>query len=214
MVELRSALKWMWVVCAATVPALAVDVSITHVEITQGVQDASNSIGSSASLPFVAGRSTAVRVTVDTGGTNLVGVTGNLKIFDGTTELTPPGVRVTVTGPGPGATATGAARHQPETEEPDGAPPVIVDRDSAYVRASAAALEAGFGATPVFIRCGGSIPVVLTFKRVLGLDTVLMGYGLPDDRAHGPDEKFHLPDFHRGAAASAVFFDEVAKLGG
>ena len=68
----------------------------------------------------------------------------------------------------------------------------------------------GFGTAPVYVRSGGSIPIVLTFKEILGLESVLMGYGLPDDGAHGPDEKMHLPDFHRGCRTSAIFFAEVA----
>jgi acetylornithine deacetylase/succinyl-diaminopimelate desuccinylase-like protein len=91
-----------------------------------------------------------------------------------------------------------------------GSDPVIVERETPWAQAAAAALEAGFGAKPVFIRSGGSIPVVLTFKKQLGIDSVLMGYGLPDDAAHSPNEKFHLPDFHRGCKASAAFLGEVA----
>jgi acetylornithine deacetylase/succinyl-diaminopimelate desuccinylase-like protein len=105
----------------------------------------------------------------------------------------------------------GEERYHPKVEEPDGARPVVLDRESPGVKAAAASLAKGFGKAPVFIRSGGSIPVVLTFKEKLGIDTVLMGYGLPDDRAHGPNEKLHLPDFHRGARTSAVFLAEIAE---
>lgn len=74
----------------------------------------------------------------------------------------------------------------------------IVSRDSAPMRAAFAAYQRAFGVTPIFIREGGSIPVVATFQRELGIDTLLMGFGLPDDRLHSPNEKFHIPNFYRG----------------
>ena len=127
-------------------------------------------------------------------------------------RLTPPGVRIDVGAPGPGATATGAQRKAPLNLDPEGDPAVVVDRESAFAIAARTAIATGFGAEPVWMRSGGSIPVVSLFKHVLGLDTVLMGYGLPDDGAHGPDEKFCLADYHRGARASAQFLHEVAGL--
>jgi acetylornithine deacetylase/succinyl-diaminopimelate desuccinylase-like protein len=81
--------------------------------------------------------------------------------------------------------------------------PVLVPVEEPAVRAAADALEKGFGARPVFTREGGSIPVVETFRRVLGAPVVLMGFGRPNDGAHGPDEKLHLDDFHAGARTSA-----------
>ncbi len=74
----------------------------------------------------------------------------------------------------------------------------IIDRDGPAVKAAFRAYAEVFGKEPIFIREGGSIPVVATFKKVLGLETVLMGFGLPDDRLHSPNEKFHLPNFYRG----------------
>ncbi|MBN1178001.1 MAG: dipeptidase [Anaerolineae bacterium] len=74
----------------------------------------------------------------------------------------------------------------------------IVNRDSAAIRAAFQAYEAGFGVTPVFMREGGSIPVVAAFKEELGIDTVLMGFGLPDDNLHAPNEKMHLPNVYKG----------------
>jgi acetylornithine deacetylase/succinyl-diaminopimelate desuccinylase-like protein len=55
------------------------------------------------------------------------------------------------------------------------------------------------------MREGGSIPVVASFKQMLGVDTVLMGLGLSDDNLHAPNEKFHLPNFYRGIEASIHF---------
>jgi len=92
-----------------------------------------------------------------------------------------------------------------------GSDPVIVERETPWARAGEAALERGFGKKPVFQRCGGSIPVVLTFKKLLNADSVMLGYGLPDDGAHSPNEKFHRKDFHRGCRTSAAFFAEAAQ---
>lgn len=80
--------------------------------------------------------------------------------------------------------------------------PALVDRKHPAVRAAAFAYKRGFGALPVFLRSGGSIPVVNAFKESLGIPTVLMGFGLPDDRIHAPNEKFHLPNFYRGIETS------------
>ena len=78
--------------------------------------------------------------------------------------------------------------------------------------AAAKAIEHGFGKRPVFIREGGSIPIVTTFQRKLGVDTLLLGWGLDDDNTHSPNEKFCLADFHRGIKASAYLWDELSKL--
>jgi acetylornithine deacetylase/succinyl-diaminopimelate desuccinylase-like protein len=92
-----------------------------------------------------------------------------------------------------------------------GGKPAIVDRNRPEMRAAAAALERVFGRQPVFTREGGSIPVVTTFKNVLGVSTVLMGLGLPDDNLHSPNEKMYLPNFYRGIQASIHFMDELAQ---
>ncbi|MDA7979935.1 MAG: dipeptidase [Pirellulales bacterium] len=89
---------------------------------------------------------------------------------------------------------------------------VVVSLDSPYMKAAALAIEAGFGRAPVFIREGGSIPVVNTFKEILGVDTLLLGWGLDDDNTHSPNEKFSLADFHRGIKASAHLWQELAKI--
>jgi acetylornithine deacetylase/succinyl-diaminopimelate desuccinylase-like protein len=87
--------------------------------------------------------------------------------------------------------------------------PALVNRRHPAMRAAAAAYRKGFGARPVFLRCGGTIPVVNTFQAVLGIPTVLMGFALPDDRMHAPNEKFHLPNFSRGIATCIWFLAEV-----
>ncbi len=91
-------------------------------------------------------------------------------------------------------------------------PGVVVSRDSPYVQAAARAIAAGFGTEPVFIREGGSIPVVNTFYDQLGVDTLLLGWGLNDDNPHSPNEKFNLADFHRGIKASAYLWRELGQL--
>jgi acetylornithine deacetylase/succinyl-diaminopimelate desuccinylase-like protein len=93
-----------------------------------------------------------------------------------------------------------------------GAPGVVVPLDSPYVAAAERAIEHGFGKRPVFMREGGSIPVVATFHDVLGVDTLLLGWGLDDDNTHSPNEKFCLADFHRGIKASAHLWQELGRM--
>ncbi|MEK6247883.1 MAG: dipeptidase [Planctomycetales bacterium] len=69
-----------------------------------------------------------------------------------------------------------------------GAPGVLVPLDSPYIEAAARAIEHGFGQSPVFIREGGSIPIVCTFAEELGADSLLMGWGQNDDNTHSPNE--------------------------
>jgi acetylornithine deacetylase/succinyl-diaminopimelate desuccinylase-like protein len=90
------------------------------------------------------------------------------------------------------------------------APPVVLDRRHPGTAAAAAAYRAGFGRPPALLRSGGTIPVVRELCRTLRTPVVLMGFALPDDRMHAPNEKLHLPTFHRGVATSIAFLDEVA----
>ncbi len=94
-----------------------------------------------------------------------------------------------------------------------GSPGVVVPLDSPYIAAASRAIEQGFGKKPVFIREGGSIPVVRNFAEQLGVDTLLLGWGLDDDNTHSPNEKFCLADFHRGIKASAYLWAELGKVG-
>ncbi len=89
--------------------------------------------------------------------------------------------------------------------------PVLVSRDLPSVQAAARAIATGFGKNPVFIREGGSIPVVSLFKEILGLDTLLLGWGSPDDGAHSPNERLRLEDFHRAIRAAAALMYELAQ---
>jgi acetylornithine deacetylase/succinyl-diaminopimelate desuccinylase-like protein len=87
-----------------------------------------------------------------------------------------------------------------------------VPLDSPYVAAAERAIEQGFGRRPVFMREGCSIPVVATFHDLLGVDTLLLGWGLDDDNTHSPNEKFCLADFHHGIKSSARLWQELAKV--
>jgi acetylornithine deacetylase/succinyl-diaminopimelate desuccinylase-like protein len=77
--------------------------------------------------------------------------------------------------------------------------------------AAKATVKQGFGAEPVLMREGGSIPVVGTFKAVLGVDTLLLGWGQNTDNLHSPNEHFSVDDFQRGIRASAALWAELAK---
>jgi len=90
-----------------------------------------------------------------------------------------------------------------------GANPVIAERDNPTVQAAVRALKSSWGVDPVFIRSGGSIPVVATFSDVLEVPSVLVGLGLADDRLHSPNEKFNLVNFYKGIATSANLYTEI-----
>ena len=106
-------------------------------------------------------------------------------------ELTPPSVRVQVT-----------LEH--------GGPPSITDLNLPAMKAASQAYASAFGKEPVFMREGGSIPVVSAFQTELGLETVLMGFGLPGDQIHAPNERFYLPNFYRGIETSIYFLRKLA----
>src|SRR5262249_38719937 len=89
--------------------------------------------------------------------------------------------------------------------------PAVIDRSHPAMCAAARAYLHGFGARPVFVRSGGTIPIVSTFQHVLGIPTVLMGFALPDDQMHAPNEKFHLPNFFNGIATSVHFLAGLDK---
>ncbi|NLI80634.1 MAG: dipeptidase [Deltaproteobacteria bacterium] len=89
------------------------------------------------------------------------------------------------------------------------AEPVLIGRDKPGILAAERAIEIGFGKRPVYLREGGSIPVVNWFKETLGIQTILLlGWGSPDDGAHSPNERFRLEDFQRGIRAAAALMYE------
>ncbi|NLI46336.1 MAG: dipeptidase [Acidobacteria bacterium] len=93
-----------------------------------------------------------------------------------------------------------------------GAPAVQVPVDGPWLEAAARALETGFGRRPFFTKEGGSIPVVGTFKSVLGIDTLLIGFGQQTDNPHSPNERMLIRDFHRGGRTSVALFHELAGV--
>ena len=89
--------------------------------------------------------------------------------------------------------------------------PVLLNRDSRFVRAAADALRETFDAAPVFQLLGWSVPITNMLNDELGVDVVVMGFGLADDGTHGPNEHFYLPNFYRGMEAYARFFEKIAE---
>jgi acetylornithine deacetylase/succinyl-diaminopimelate desuccinylase-like protein len=92
--------------------------------------------------------------------------------------------------------------------------PIVMSSDNEFIRAAKQAMAEVFKKDTVFIRSGGSIPIVGDFVRELGIPTVLMGFGLPDDNLHAPNEKFNLSNFHRGIESVVRFFGIVGSEGG
>jgi acetylornithine deacetylase/succinyl-diaminopimelate desuccinylase-like protein len=90
--------------------------------------------------------------------------------------------------------------------------PILMPSSHPYLQAAAQALTETFHKKTVFIRGGGSIPIVARFQDSLHVPVVLMGFGLPDDRLHSPNEKFHLPNFYSGIRAVTSFWDHLGRL--
>ncbi len=92
-------------------------------------------------------------------------------------------------------------------------PGVVVNPDHPAVRVAARAFSEVFGKETVFIRSGGSIPVVGDFARHLHIPTVLMGFGLPDDGLHSPNEKYKIQNYYLGILTVAHFLQQYGGLG-
>jgi acetylornithine deacetylase/succinyl-diaminopimelate desuccinylase-like protein len=105
-------------------------------------------------------------------------------------ELTPPGVEVTV-------------------HNLHGGEAVLVEPDSVPMRAAIAALRETYGQEPVLLREGGSIPIAALFYEILRTPIVLMGFGLPDDNLHAPNEKYSLTQFYKGLRTVANFLQKL-----
>jgi acetylornithine deacetylase/succinyl-diaminopimelate desuccinylase-like protein len=87
---------------------------------------------------------------------------------------------------------------------------IVVGTDNPYIEAATKALKKVWNKDTVFIRSGGSIPIVGDFERHLKIPTVLMGFGLPDDNIHAPNEKFNISNYYRGIESVIAFFEELA----
>ncbi|MGM0546934.1 MAG: dipeptidase [Bacteroidota bacterium] len=94
-----------------------------------------------------------------------------------------------------------------DVTEHHGGHPAITDLSFYGLQAAADAFEAVYDKEPFFTREGGSIPIVADFQKVLGAQSILMGFGLNSDAIHSPNEKFSLKDFYRGIHTSAKFFE-------
>ena len=108
-------------------------------------------------------------------------------------EHTPPGIRA-------------------EVVDLHGGPGVVVDPHSPYIAAAQQAIATAFGKPAVLIREGGSIPIVAQMVEQLGADVLLLGWGLDDDGAHSPNEKFCIADYFHGIRASCHLWHELAQV--
>lgn len=88
---------------------------------------------------------------------------------------------------------------------------IVIGTDNPYIQAATRALKQVWGKDTVFIRSGGSIPIVGDFERHLKIPSVMMGFGLPDDNLHAPNEKFHIANFYRGIESVIGFLEELGK---
>ncbi|OGO37694.1 MAG: hypothetical protein A2W35_01715 [Chloroflexi bacterium RBG_16_57_11] len=88
----------------------------------------------------------------------------------------------------------------------------LLDRHTPLVKALDQALEETWGVHPAYIRIGGGIPVVAQLQEELGIPSILTGFGLPDDHIHGPNEKLHLPTWHKGIEAIIRFLKRASQV--
>jgi acetylornithine deacetylase/succinyl-diaminopimelate desuccinylase-like protein len=97
-----------------------------------------------------------------------------------------------------------------DVEAGHGGEPYLVPPDGPQVQAGLRALRKAFGHEPILVREGGSIPILIDFKKTLNADSLLLGLSLPDDNPHSPNEKFDLRVFATGMRMSAYLWTELA----
>jgi acetylornithine deacetylase/succinyl-diaminopimelate desuccinylase-like protein len=95
--------------------------------------------------------------------------------------------------------------------EHHGGYPYVAPTNTAAYRAASKAFEATYGVKPVPTRSGGSIPIISTFEQVLGIKSILMGFGLDTDAAHSPNENYHLECFYKGIETITLFYKFYAE---
>jgi len=83
---------------------------------------------------------------------------------------------------------------------------IVIRTENRFVQLASAAMKEVFGKETVYIRSGGSVPIVSDFEKSLQIPSVMMGFGLPDDNLHAPNEKFHIANFYRGIESIIHFF--------
>jgi acetylornithine deacetylase/succinyl-diaminopimelate desuccinylase-like protein len=88
--------------------------------------------------------------------------------------------------------------------------PVVFNPKNQFTTAAISAYRKGFGNRPVFVRSGGTIPAVSAVQELLDIPVMMLGFALPEDNWHAPNERFYLPNFFRGIAAGIWFLDEIA----
>lgn len=93
-----------------------------------------------------------------------------------------------------------------------GGEPVVIPTDSIFYKAASKAYETTFGKEPIPMRGGGSIPIVAMFKEELGLDSIMMGFGLDSDAIHSPNEHFGIFNFIRGIETIPLFYKYLAEM--
>jgi acetylornithine deacetylase/succinyl-diaminopimelate desuccinylase-like protein len=93
-----------------------------------------------------------------------------------------------------------------------GGEPVVTPTDSVAYRAAEKAIETTFGKKPIPTRGGGSIPIIALFEKILGLKTVLMGFGLDNDNIHSPNEKYDILNYQKGIETIPHFHKHYADM--
>ncbi len=145
--------------------------------------------GGKTVLPAKAGAKVSMRLVPDQDPDRIAGLFGRYA-----RELCPPGIRL-------------------ETRLMGGSRPVRVDTAGPIAEAALDAMREVWGAPAVKLRGGGSIPIAGAFAEVLGAPVLLIGFGLPDDGAHAPNEKFALEQLYGGIRSAARIYDRVGELG-
>jgi acetylornithine deacetylase/succinyl-diaminopimelate desuccinylase-like protein len=92
------------------------------------------------------------------------------------------------------------------------AKPARVDFKAPAIQAAARAYEKGVGFSPIFMGGGGTLPILSQFIDLLKVPVALIGFGLPDDNNHSPNEKFNIPCFQKGILTVIHYLDELASL--